>query len=743
MHNSILATEQSKQTYLPLSLPRSNHRSSSHKEPQRATTNWTKRRRLNNDYVQLGRVVPPDNNSFTNPANPSRAIDFNYLLLEKSGVLQEDKNSPEALTGLSVSQESQWIQPTAVSISPVQDSHHIVAAPRQTQPMAGVDAPFALKNATPHCQTICYGMLCGLDYVRLPEATQSPTEILWQRGKISLPCGILVEPSSRTLEILDSLRDVSEVLVELSATRVEDKQTRSTATPVKSLPLACKFALAVIIYGPKEVADDVGDWLSIMRLHLQTPYSCRLDVPYCNPHKMTDTSAALIMTSQLSAKAVSAQNSLTCDESIIQKLYTTRSFERASQPALLRTQLHPHQAEALPFMQQRELGWDFHAGKRAQDLWRCESDHPAREKYVEILTGQWSFRPPPSFRGGLIADEMGLGKTCSLLALIASDVHASSLQEASDVRNQRAGKSTLVIVPLSLLQVWEKQMQQHFRPGTIVFQIFHKSQKVDPDSFDNSHVVLTTYETVSGEWKRTIADSTTHAPISARYWHRIILDEAHIIKNKDTDVAKAVTALNANRRWCITGTPIQNRTSDLFSLLRFLKVHPYNEFKNFDKVFLQPWRNAETDALRKLQYLMSALAIRRPRTIVSLPAKIEVIVPVLLDSQERHIYEQTRQGLVNIMDAAFRLDKGPNSYYLNALQRINDLRYVCNHGKLPQRRSQSERSTVIETPDVVQQELGLLFGGDAVNSFTPCGQSSHASSQQHFTKSLHTMSTLR
>lgn len=101
-------------------------------------------------------------------------------------------------------------------------------------------------------------------------------------------------------------------------------------------------------------------------------------------------------------------------------------------------------------------------------------------------------------------------------------------------------------------------------------------------------------------------------PISTRHWHRIVLDDAHVIKRKDIDVARAVSSLTADRRWCIIGTPIQKRMSDLFSLLRFLKTYPYNDLNKFDQRFLQLWKNAEAEALHILQYLMSALAAGRP-----------------------------------------------------------------------------------------------------------------------------------
>jgi transcription termination factor 2 len=90
-------------------------------------------------------------------------------------------------------------------------------------------------------------------------------------------------------------------------------------------------------------------------------------------------------------------------------------------------------------------------------------------------------------------------------------------------------------------------------------------------------MVLTTYNWFNR--MRTFISSDKTAQLAAVAWERIILDEAHSIRNPRSQTARAVTLLQARRRWAVTGTPIQNRELDMFSLLRFLRCHPFDEYR--------------------------------------------------------------------------------------------------------------------------------------------------------------------
>ncbi|KAJ9654464.1 hypothetical protein H2198_006473 [Neophaeococcomyces mojaviensis] len=317
---------------------------------------------------------------------------------------------------------------------------------------------------------------------------------------------------------------------------------------------------------------------------------------------------------------------------------------------------------------------------------------------------------------------MGLGKTCSMLAVIAADIQSS--RASIDLQTcyiQTVEHQTLIIVPLPLLQVWEAQIKQHFQPDAVRYVTYYGSQKDNLRMLDGFDIVLTTYDIVSQERRNAELKPLSSRPIPSKHWHRI-LDEAHVIKNKDTDMAKAVTDLHADRRWCITGTPIQNRSSDISSLLRFLKVYPYNDFKKFDQVFVQPWKNADTSALLKLQLLMNTLAIRCPRTMVPLPLKEEINISVRLNPQERLVYERTKKGVTETINAACGSSESVRTSYLNTLQRINDLRYICNHGVAPQRKQTRGHSPTHNDSGSIKCELDMLFGRDDSDLCISCGR---------------------
>jgi SWI/SNF-related matrix-associated actin-dependent regulator of chromatin subfamily A3 len=183
-----------------------------------------------------------------------------------------------------------------------------------------------------------------------------------------------------------------------------------------------------------------------------------------------------------------------------------------------------------------------------------------------------------------------------------------------------------------------------------------------------------------------------------------------MIRSRRTANARAVCALHATHRWCITGTPIQNRLGDLSSLLKFLKVSPYDEAKTFDAEISQPWKSRmDETALRKLQTLMKMIALRRPRTVISLPHRSEIIESIAFTAEEIQTYEQARLGTIESIDSALSSERTVGSAYINAFQRINDLRYICNHGKPPLRKNHSASKHLVFDAASFRQELDKLL----------------------------------
>jgi SNF2 family DNA or RNA helicase len=197
-----------------------------------------------------------------------------------------------------------------------------------------------------------------------------------------------------------------------------------------------------------------------------------------------------------------------------------------------------------------------------------------------------------------------------------------------------------------------------------------------------------------------------------------------MIRSKHTANAKSVFALEAEHRWCITGTPIQNRLGDLCSLLRFLRVHPYDDPRVFETEISQPWKNKmDKTAFEKLQSLVKMIALRRPNTVIQLPDRHEVLDLVEFTAEESIAYGKARMGTIEIINSALLSEKPTGSAYISAFQRIKDLRYIGNHGILPTRNKRSYKSdsqATIQGPGSFKEELDKLLTSSAL-ACVDCG----------------------
>lgn len=199
-----------------------------------------------------------------------------------------------------------------------------------------------------------------------------------------------------------------------------------------------------------------------------------------------------------------------------------------------------------------------------------------------------------SHKGGILADDMGLGKTIQAIALMAA--------HPSEPRHP-----TLIIAPKALLSQWRSEIARHIKPGRSQLSVFtfHGLPGIATDpppwrELRKHDVVITTFGTLASNYNnwdkadalekenkdQSIVDGWRKRAVlyGEAKWHRIIIDEAQNIKNPSTKGAKACRALHAKYRWCLTGTPMMNRLEDFQSLLRFLRIRPYNNTNRFKLV---------------------------------------------------------------------------------------------------------------------------------------------------------------
>eukprot|EP00474_Spongospora_subterranea_P010073 CRZ10531.1 hypothetical protein [Spongospora subterranea] len=289
-----------------------------------------------------------------------------------------------------------------------------------------------------------------------------------------------------------------------------------------------------------------------------------------------------------------------CDESI-EHAFT--SYENAMDlvpipaPRLLHVDLYEHQSTGLDFLIKSEIN--------------------------------------PKYRGSILADDMGLGKTVQSIALICA-------RPASHDDLQHCVKTTLIICPVALADQWKEELD-NFCPR-LRSKIFHgpnrnEDLKLTVDRFD---CVITTYPVIQSESryaKKSLLLNT--------FWFRVILDEAHVIKNHLTICAKSIYELKAMYRLCLTGTPVQNSMKDLGSLFRFLNIKPWclpkyfnkieREIKNFQR------NNNEKGAARKwapVAFLLRSLLLRRKKTNIlkNLPEKTVSTLIEEFSPEELEIY---------------------------------------------------------------------------------------------------------
>lgn len=178
------------------------------------------------------------------------------------------------------------------------------------------------------------------------------------------------------------------------------------------------------------------------------------------------------------------------------------------------------------------------------------------------------------WHGGLLGDEMGLGKTIQAVSLIMSDYPAK--------------QPTLVLVPPVALMQWQSEIES-YTDGTLKTFIFHgtnaKTKGMQVKDLKKYDVIMMSYNSLESIYrkqergfKRKEGLYKEESVIHAIHFHRIILDEAHCIKTRTTMTAKACFALKTTYRWCLTGTPLQNRIGELFSLIRFLNIKPFASY---------------------------------------------------------------------------------------------------------------------------------------------------------------------
>jgi non-specific serine/threonine protein kinase len=315
--------------------------------------------------------------------------------------------------------------------------------------------------------------------------------------------------------------------------------------------------------------------------------------------------------------------------------------------------------------------------------------------------------------GACLADDMGLGKTIQVLALLLhlrSQDARSALDPASMGRHAGLRVPSLIVAPASLIGNWKSEIER-FSPGLSLFVAHPSETSIDlsnEQAFDSAlagmDLVITTYGVVT----RTPA-------LRDRRWRLLVLDEAQAIKNAGSQQARAVKQLGAASRIALTGTPVENRLSDLWSLFDFLNPGLLGDARAFART-AKSLADRTDQPYAPLRRLVQPYILRRLKTdkrvIADLPEKTEVRAFCGLTREQAALYEQRVQELAKKLEQTEGIQRRGM-----VLAYLMQLKQICNHpaqwegqgGYTEGRSGKFERLTTLCEELAERQERVLVF----------------------------------
>jgi hypothetical protein len=258
--------------------------------------------------------------------------------------------------------------------------------------------------------------------------------------------------------------------------------------------------------------------------------------------------------------------------------------------------------------------------------------------------------------GGILADDMGLGKTVQLLALLAHDADAGP---------------SLLVCPMSLVGNWHREAAR-FTPHLRV-HVHHGKERARSKRFTDevaaADLVITTYALAA-------RDASDLRKVS---WRRVVVDEAQAIKNAATKQATSIRSLPAATRIAVTGTPVENRLADLWSILEFVNPGLLGSAATFKKRYSEPIeRHGDDGAAERLRRFTGPFILRRVKTdrsiIADLPDKLEMDVVCNMTAEQAALYQAVVDDMLERIEATDGMERRGL-----VLATMTKLKQVCNH----------------------------------------------------------------
>jgi SNF2 family DNA or RNA helicase len=299
-----------------------------------------------------------------------------------------------------------------------------------------------------------------------------------------------------------------------------------------------------------------------------------------------------------------------------------------------------------------DLAWKSHCRALKETIEpKIPDTLQARLRDYQITGFNWLCKLAHWNVGGCLADDMGLGKTIQSLASIL--VHGSK-------------GPTLVVAPLSVMNNWKEECQ-NFTPGLNPLIFGGKNRQKMLDKLSPYDLVICSYGLLTIDAEK----------LSGVDWQIIVLDEAQAIKNRKTKRSKAAMALKAKFRLITTGTPVENRLEELWTLFNFLNPGLLGSHYRFKQMFVIPIEgNQDKEASLRLRKLIRPFMLRRLKTEVlkELPSKTEITLQVEMSRDEAILYEAQR---LKSIEKIHQTDDAPAQKHFQILAELTRLRQLC------------------------------------------------------------------